>query len=63
MEFDETTQLLKVYGDTAAFPVMIQQWSMSWAQERQAVLHLGSCLVFAIRKSNDEFCVWMARGS
>lgn len=54
VEFDETTQLLRVYGDAASFPVLIQRWSVSWANRSKAVLHLGKQFTFLMFLHLDE---------
>ena len=41
LEFDATTQLLRVLGDAAAFPVLIQRCGFSWIDQQEAVLPLG----------------------
>ena len=38
LEFDSTTQMLRVMGDDASFPVMIQRWGLSWLRGDEAVL-------------------------
>ena len=39
LEFDSTTQMLRVLGDDASFPVMIQRWGLSWLRGDEAVLY------------------------
>lgn len=41
LEFDATTQMLRVMDGAASFPIMIQRWGLSWIETSQAVLQLA----------------------